>query len=180
VKIGGGVKIAIFNNCTTVKWNIEININLSGSVGGLSVFFIGNGTTTAPAHYLRISNCVFQSGLSSTGGGASVVAAFIADHFDDAVNKTHEWMSILHSHFIGNTGLYGGGLAITILYLPSSNQPIHSNAIVTYTILPGQDKLCSLPYPCSTPFNFFCPKQFLHFLNSHTERFGSAITTCCQ
>jgi len=80
VKIGGGVKIAIFNNCTTVKWNIEININPSGSVGGLSVFFIGNGTTTAPAHYLRISNCVFQSGLSLSGGGVSVVAAFNVDH----------------------------------------------------------------------------------------------------
>ena len=62
------------------------------------------------------------------------MAAFNADHFDDTVNKTHEWMSILHSHFIGNTGLYGGGLAITILYLPSSNEQFLSNALVTYMV----------------------------------------------
>jgi len=138
--IGGGVIIAILNNCTTVKWNIEMNqvafidnINPSDPGGGLYVLFTG-GTATTPTHYLRISNCVFQSGLSSTGGGASVVAAFIADHFDDAVNKTHEWMSLLHSHFIGNTGLYGGGLAITIMHLPSNNQPFLSNALVTYMV----------------------------------------------
>jgi len=139
--IGGGVEIVIITNCTTVMWNIEMNqvtfidnINPSDSGGGLFVLFTGNGTTTTPAHYLRISNCVFQSGLSSTGGGVSIVAAFNADHFDDVVNKTHEWMSILHSHFIGNTGLYGGGLAITIVYLPSSNEQFLSNALVTYIV----------------------------------------------
>jgi len=139
--IGSGVAIVILTNCTTVKWNIEMNqvtfidnINPSDPGGGLYVLFTG-GTTTTPTHYLRISNSVFQSGLSSTdGGGVSVVAAFNADHFDDVVNKTHEWMSILHSHFIGNTGLYGGGLAITIVYLPSNNQPFLSNALVTYMV----------------------------------------------
>jgi len=99
-----GVAIVILTNCTTVKWNIEMNqvtfidnINPSDPGGGLYVLFTG-GTTTTPTHYLRISNCVFQSGLSSTGGGVSVMATFNADHFDDVVNKTHEWMSILHSH----------------------------------------------------------------------------------
>jgi len=56
---------------------------------------------------------------------------FTVDRFDDVVNKTHEWMSILHSHFVGNTGLYGGGLAVNILYSPSSNQLFDLSALVS-------------------------------------------------
>jgi len=75
------------------------------------------------------------------------------DGFDDLVNETNEWMSILHSHFVGNTGLYGGGLAVSILYSPSSNDLFHLNALVNtvdvktlllQAMLPCLDQLCML------------------------------------
>jgi len=137
---GGGVEIWIDTNCTTHKWNIEvsqaifienINSNPFHFGGGLSVLIMGNRIAAKPTCYLRVSNCVFQSGVSQTGGGAYIMVKFTVDHFDDVVNKTHEWMSILHSHFVGNTGLYGGGLAVNILYSPSSNQLFDLSALVS-------------------------------------------------
>ena len=137
---GGGVDIWIDNNCTTLKWNIEIsqvafieNVNSDPSHlgGGLCVFITGNRISTTPTCYLRISNCAFQSGVSNTGGGAYILATFTVDRFDDVVNETTGWVSILDSHFIGNIGLYGGGLAIHILYLPSSNELFYLNALVS-------------------------------------------------
>ena len=130
--------IFIGTNCTICKWNIEIsqvifieNINsLSGLGGGLRVQIVGTRISTAPTHYLRISNCVFQSGVAKVGGGAYIMVTITVDGFDDLVNETNEWMSILHSHFVGNTGLYGGGLAVSILYSPSSNDLFHLNALV--------------------------------------------------
>jgi len=135
---GGGAFIFIFTNCTICKWNIEIsqvtlieNINgLSGLGGGLFVQIVGRRVSTAPTHYLRISNSVFQSGVAKIGGGAYIMVAITVADFDDIiVNETNQWMSILHSHFVGNTGLYGGGLAVSITYFPSSNL-FHLNALV--------------------------------------------------
>jgi len=85
---------------------------------------------TTPTHYLRISNCLFKSGMAKVGGGACIIVTMTVDGFDDIVNETNEWMSILHSHFVGNTGLYGGGLAVSILYSPSTNDLFHLNALV--------------------------------------------------
>ena len=94
-------------------------------------------------------------------------------------------MSILHSHFIGNTGLYGGGLAITIMYLPSNNQPFLSNALVTYmvhventTFTDNTAWLGSAVFITQSlfySFQFLLPQTYLRYLNSHAERFGSAV-----
>ena len=114
---------------------------------------MGNRVSTTPTHYLRISNCVFQSGVARIGGGACIIGIFTVDMFDNVMNETHEWMSILHSHFTGNTALYGGGLAIGVRYSPSSNELFHLNALVStvcvqnttsQTTLPGLDQLCTL------------------------------------
>ena len=135
---GGGVSILIMTNCTNCKWNIEIsqvtfteNINSNPDFGGgLSVFFWGIRISTAPTIHLRISNCLFQSGVAWIGGGAYILGAFIVDGYDDVMNETNQWMSIVNSHFIGNTGLHGGGLAVIIAYVPSSNILFHLNALV--------------------------------------------------
>ena len=123
---GGGVGI-LMTNCSTCTWSIEIshvtfieNSNPSRLGGGLLVFIMGNRILTTLTHYLRISNCVFQSGVAKYGGGACIRGMFTVDGFDDVMNETHEWMSIQHSRFTGNTGLRGGGLAIVIQYAPSS------------------------------------------------------------
>ena len=137
---GGGVVILIFNNCTTCKCNIEIsqvifleniNSNLSRLGGNFLVFIMGNRVSTTPTHYLRISNCVFQSGVARIGGGACIIGIFTVDMFDNVMNETHEWMSILHSQFIGNTALDGGGLSISVRYSPSINELFHLNALVS-------------------------------------------------
>jgi len=52
--------------------------------------------------------------VAQAGGGACIVGIFIVDGFDEVMNKTNQWISIQHSHFIGNTGLWGGGLSILI------------------------------------------------------------------
>jgi len=44
------------------------------------------------------------------------VGIFFVDGFDDVMNETHEWISILHSHFIDNTGIVGGGLMVITEY----------------------------------------------------------------
>ena len=138
---GGGVVISSFTNCTICKWNIEISQvtfieNINGITGlqwggNLLVLMTGTRISTISNSYLRISNCVFQSGVAQAGGGACIAGIFIVDGFDEVMNKTNQWISIQHSHFIGNTGLWGGGLSILIFYLPSRNELFHLNALVS-------------------------------------------------
>ena len=130
----GGV--AILSNCTTcieISQTIfveNINSNPPGWGGNLYVSMTGYRIPTTPTHYLRISNCLFKSGMAKVGGGAYIMGRYTVDSFDDVMNETHEWISILHSHFVGNFGLYGGGLAIIIQYSQSTNELFLLNALV--------------------------------------------------
>jgi len=96
---GGGVVITIINNCTTCKWNIEISQvtfaeNIKGITssglqlgGNLLVIITGIRVSTTPTHSLRISNCVFQSGVAMFGGGACIMGVFFVVSFEDKMNE---------------------------------------------------------------------------------------------